>query len=164
MKSIFVQKAPYQLPQDVKKQVAEILPWINISLGLLGLIAAGWAWITGQTVNRMINNTNTLLEFSGGTPVDTLGVFFWTSLLILVAVSVLLIASVPGLKERSLVRGWNLAYYATLLNGIYGLVVLVSEQADAPLRCAGAVLVSVVGLYVLWQLRDQYTDKKHPKN
>lgn len=158
---LLVKKAPVQIPEAGRKAIVEWSPWINLVFGVLGLIASWYLWEGAHRVNRLIDVVNNSIYAEvGGTAVTKLGVFFWISLLALIASSVIMLAAVPGLRERSKKKGWNLAFYGVLLNFAYGLVYLFSNQVSAFANFIWAIVTTTFGLYVLFQIRSYFNGSR----
>lgn len=159
---LLVKKAPVQIPESGRKVIVEWSPWINLALGILGLIASWYLWEAAHRVNQLVDAINTTFytDVYGATPVAKLGFMFWLSLIALIASSVIMLAAVPGLRDRSKTKGWNLAFYAVLLNLVYGVVYLFADQGGAFSRFIWVLITTTLGLYVLFQIRSHFTDKK----
>lgn len=152
-----VKKAPFQLPEEARKLIVEWSPWINLVLGILGLLAAKWLWDAGHTVNKLVDYVSTLTQ-GYAAPVQKLGFFFYASLLSLIISAVLMLIAVPGLKAKSKSRGWDLAFYAVLFNLVYGVVYLFADQGGEVGRLISTAVSTIVGLYILFQIRGYYKD------
>ena len=65
-----------------------------------------------------------------------------------------MVAAFSGLKARKK-SGWNLLYYALLLNLAYGIVMAFTNYGGFS-YLIGAVIGSAIGLYLLFQIRSSY--------
>jgi hypothetical protein len=153
---LFVKKAPFQIPENGRKTLVQWSPWISLVVGLFGLLASLFLWQAAHTVNTIVTYVN---SYNYSAPVQHLGLFFWLSMLALLFSSVLMLASVPGLKNRSKSRGWDLAMLGVLFNFVYGLVYVFSSLGGGLGRLIGSLISLVIGLYLLFQIRSFYTDK-----
>lgn len=158
LEEVFVKKAPFQLPQNGKKWIVQWSPWINLVLGLLTLWAAKALWDLGHTVNTLVGYLNDLsVAYGGNTASPELGVFYWVSLIVLIAEAVLMLAAVPGLMKRSKSRGWNLVFLGALANIAYGVFYLFTDQGGVG-SFISSLIGSAIGLYILFQIREYYHD------
>lgn len=153
----FGEKASYQLPKEFKELLVKLAPWFAIIGGVLGLVSAYQLWRAAHYVNEWVDSVNRITEglgvrVPGQTP--TLGVMFWLSIATIVIVAILSLLAFPGLKERKKV-GWNLMFYALLVNIAHSIATLFYD-GDRFGSFIMTVLVSLAGLYILFQLRAHY--------
>lgn len=155
---VFVKKAPWQLPEKAKKWIATYSPWFGLIGGVLGLLAALSLWRAGHEVDNLVNYANQLSKAYGGAVNTThLGLSFYIALIALVAQSVVSIVAFPGLKARSKAKGWNLLFYAALVNVLYDVFRAVYYSSVSGF--IGALIGTVISFYFLFQIRSQYTAK-----
>lgn len=155
LESIFVKKAP-KLPEGAKKTIVEYLPWINLVLGLLTLWSAYALWHWAHIANSLVDYANTLNKLYGtGTVVSSrLTVGIWLGLIVLVIEALLYIAAFPGTRDKKK-AGWNLLFYALLVNVVYGVVVMFTSYGGFG-SLISYVVGSAIGLYILFQIRSSY--------
>jgi len=155
LSDIFVKKAP-ELPAGGKKALVEYLPYINLVLGLVTLYSVYVVWHWAHLANTLINYANTLSAAYGGPAVagNRLGVGIWLSLIVLAIEAGLYIAAFPATKARKK-SGWDLLFYALLVNVVYGVVILFTDYGGIG-NLIGAVIGSAIGLYLLFQIRASY--------
>jgi hypothetical protein len=158
LSDVFVKKAP-ALPENTKKALVQYVPWVNLILGLLALWAAYNLWQWAHWVDRLVDYTNSLTALYGAPAptVSRLSLAVWLSLAVLVVEAVIYIAAFSPLRARKK-QGWNLLFYAMLVNVVYGLVVMFTDYGG-PGSFVGSVIGTVIGLYFLFQIRDQYNGK-----
>jgi hypothetical protein len=161
LEDIFVKKAP-ALPSNGKKAIVEYLPWINLVLGLLSLWAAWALWHWAHAASKLIDYANSLSAVYGGPTVanNRLTVGIWLGLAVMIVQALLYIAAFPGLRDRKK-AGWNLIYYALLVNVVYGVVVLFTDYGGFG-NLVGSVIGSAIGFYFLFQIRASYSEAKAP--
>jgi uncharacterized membrane protein HdeD (DUF308 family) len=112
--------------------------------------------------NQFVDYANTLSQaYGGGVVVHRLGVFFYLAVALLVVDGILMLLAVQSLRERK-AMGWNLLFYSVLLNAVYGVVAAFQDFGGAG-RLVSALVGTVVGLYFLFQIRDQYKAKASKK-
>jgi len=163
LNDLFVKKAP-PLPAGGKKFLVEYLPWINLILGLLSLYTVYVLWHWAHLANNLIDYANSLSAAYGGPTVATnrLSVGIWLGIAVLAVEALLYIAAFSRTRDRKK-SGWNLLYYALLLNVVYGVVVLFTNYGSVG-NLIGAIIGSGVGLYLLFQIRASYNGGKAPAN
>lgn len=153
-------KSPVQLPENARKVIVEYLPWINLVIGVFTLWGAWTLWRWAHLANTLVDYANQLSRAIGGTTVaaQRLTVVIWLGLITLAVEGVLMIAAFPGTRDRKK-AGWNLLFYAALINVVYGVIILFSDYGGAG-RFVGSLIGSVIGLYFLFQIRGYYTGRK----
>jgi len=150
-------KGAPKLPENAKKVLVQWMPWLNLVGGLFALSSVYWLYHWAHVANSLVNYTNSLSEAFGGTKVvsSRWSVGIWISLVVLAVEAVLFIAAFPGLRDRKK-AGWNLLFYAVLLNLVYGVVVMFTNYGGGG-NLFGALIGSAIGFYFLFQVRDAYS-------
>jgi hypothetical protein len=152
-------KAPYQLPASTKKSIANILWVVALVFGAIQLWLAWIFWRDAHRVNELVDWANSLTTaFGGKASVDHIGVFFYLSVVALAVDGVLLLMAVAGLKGLKK-AGWNLMFYSLLLNVAYGILRMFSEYGNEASYLIGSIISSVIGAYLLFQVRELFTGK-----
>lgn len=157
----FGEKASYQLPKEFKQLLVKLAPWFALIGGILGIISAYNLWRAAHRADEILESARRFTEGFGidiPTQDTSLGVMFWLSIASIVIVAILSLLAFPGLKERKKV-GWNLMFYALLVNIAHSVVTLF-DDGDNLGAFIMTVLFSLAGLYVLFQLRSYYIAKK----
>ena len=158
---LLVKKAPFQLPEDAKKTLVAWMPWINLVFGILQLWAALAFWNLAHLASELANFAHSAQEvISLETRAQSLGMFFWVSMFVLLADGILILTAVPGLRVRAKAKGWNLLFYALILNTLYGIFRLFSEVGGGFAAFFWASIWTVTGAYFLFQVRSYYKDAK----
>lgn len=149
-------KGAPKLPDKAKEVIAQWLPWINLILGLLSLWAAYALWHWAHLANNLVNYANELSKALGGSgvAVDRLTFGVWLAIAVLVVEALLYISAFPGTRDRKK-SGWNLLFYALLVNIVYGIVVLFTDYGGVG-NFLGYLIGSAIGLYFLFQLKPKY--------
>lgn len=151
-------KAPVQLPATVKQTLVKYIPYLALlgalltALAVLGLVQALFFTTNAvwYGVSLQVNN--------GG--VGTAMVVLWLSLLVVAVEAALYAMAFMPLKARRK-KGWNMLYWVTLLGAAYALLSLLLDGRVGSFLFS--LLSCVVGLYILFQIRDSYlptTSKK----
>jgi uncharacterized membrane protein HdeD (DUF308 family) len=151
------------LPLKTRKALAEYWPWITLVTGILQLWAVFALWGLRNLANSVIDYANNLSRALGGTNVaPKIGLFFWVSLLILLADAVLILAAFPALKEKKK-EGWDLLFLAGLVNLVYGLAQVFNDSryGGGVSRLFWSIISSAIGFWLLFQLRSQFSSETH---
>lgn len=156
---LFVKGAP-ALPPGGKKWLVKYLPWITVVIGVLTLLATLSLWRAGHTVNQLVDYANQLSQAYGGKAVaaSKLGVGYWLALVTLAAEGILYIAAFPALKANKK-SGWNLMFYALLVNVAYGFFAIFTSYAGVG-NFIGSLIGAAIGGYLLFQIRASYKGSK----
>jgi hypothetical protein len=155
LNDVFVKQTP-ALPAGGKKWLVEYLPWINLILGLFTLYTAYLLWHWAHYTNSLINYANSLSSIYGSQPVvvNRLGFGVWLGVVVLVIEAILYLAALPAIRNKRK-SGWDLLFYALLINVVYGVVILFTDYGGIG-NLIGAVIGSGIGLYLLFQIRASY--------
>ena len=156
LNDLFVKQAP-ELPSNAKKAIVVYLPWINLILGLLTLYSVYVIWHWAHTVNSLINYANSISAAYDAPPIATNRLSFgiWLGLIVLAVEALLYIAAFPATRDRKK-SGWDLVFYAFLLNVAYGLVIMFTSYGGVG-SFIWSLIGSAIGFYFLFQIRDSYT-------
>ncbi len=141
---IFVKKAP-PLSSNAKRAIVAYLPYINLVLGVLTLLVAWGLYDAAHTVNYLIGSLATVSHVT---------FTVWLVISVLVIEAIIFIAAFPATKARKK-SGWDLIFYAFLINVAYGIVVLFTDYGGTG-RLIGSLVGSAVGFYFLFQIRGNY--------
>lgn len=135
LETYLVKKAPFQIPAKWRENLVKWMPWIV----LLVLILAMPAILALFGLSLFIAP----FAYLGG-----LGYGFNYSVAIIVLAATLVLEglAIPGLFKRQK-SAWRLLYYSALLNALYNLI---------SFNIGGAILGTVISLYLLFQVRELY--------
>jgi hypothetical protein len=152
-------KSAPKLPENGKKMIVEWLPWINLIVGAFTLLSVYWLYNWAHAVNSAVDYLNDISRIYGGTGISTSrwSVGLWIAVVVLAVEAVLYIMAFPATKARKK-SGWDLLFYALLVNVAYGIVLLFTDYGGVG-RFIGSIVGSVIGLYFLFQIRDMYLKK-----
>ncbi len=150
-------KSAPKLPENGKKWLVKYLPWINVVLGALMLLAAWNLYHWAHTVNKLIDYANSFYKTSTGSNLnkDRLTVGIWLAIIVLVVQAVLYIAAFRGTRDRKK-AGWNLMFYAALVNIVYGVILLFTDYGGVGTFIM-SLIGSAIGLWLLFQIRSSYS-------
>jgi len=151
-------KAPFKLPESARKTLAGALWWLTGIGGVLQVWAAYTLWKDWHYVDDLAQAANAWARAYGvDTGVGELGIGFYLSLAVLAVSGVLLLLAVAGLKAFKK-AGWNLVFYSLLVNLAYGVVVAFTDYGGFG-DLIGAAIGSVIGAYLLFQVRGHFSGK-----
>jgi len=143
-------KAP-QLPENVRKGLANAMPWLTLAGGVLSLLAA-------LSVYQIITQLNGVYQIFGySNAVAGVNLLSWVTVFMLIAEAVLFFIAFPDLRLYRK-KGWSLVFWASLVNVVY---VVFSNLFNGGFVDVGQLIFmligTVVGVYLLFQIKDYYT-------
>ncbi len=152
---LLVKKAP-PLPPNGKKALVEYLPWINLVFGLITLYTAWALWHWAHVASGLIDYANDLsARYSGSSvAIDRMGIGIWIGLIVLSLSAILYLAAFQATRQRKK-SGWDLMFYAILLNVAYGVVIVFSSYGGIG-NLLATIIGAAIGLYLLFQIRASY--------
>lgn len=164
LNDVFVKNAPYQLPENAKKVIVDILPWLNLIFGVLTLLSAYWLYQAATVVDRWVGWANEVSRAYGGSvsvDANRLSLMVWLGIIVLAVEGVLWIAAFPGVRDKRK-AGWNLLFIALLVNIVYGFLSLFINVGSYSgiSGFLGYVISTAIGLYLLFQIRSAFLGKK----
>lgn len=156
LEGVFVKNAPFQLPKNAQDTLVKIVPWLNLAGGILFLLTARALWSWARATSTLADYVNDLNRIYGGADltVDRFSTFVWLGIIILVVEAVLYLWAFPLTKSRKKL-GWDLMVYALLVNLVYGVVIAFTDYGGF-FSLFSALVGSVIGLYLLFQIRAHY--------
>jgi|SRR5665213_417889 len=152
---LFVKKAP-PLPPGGKKALVEYLPWINLVLGLLELWTVSILWHWAHVANSIGTLYGSLTIANRG-----MNAGLWLGLVLLGVQAIIYIAAFSPTKARKK-SGWDLLFYALLLNIVYGAVIMFTSYGGVG-NLISSIIGSGVGFYLLFQIRSSYSKESASK-
>lgn len=143
----FTTNAPFQLPEEWRKNIVRVAPWIALIAAVLGGLAAlgllfplvGWSAFLG-----IISPWFTLMS--------------WMAFAALVGQTVLMALAYNGLKRQQ-IEGWNYVFYGALLSIAWSLFNWLQYPSNIG-ALLGAAIAAAVELFILFQIRGYYTGAK----
>jgi hypothetical protein len=155
LQAIFVDKLP-PLPSNGKKFLVKNLPYISAVVGALTLLAAWELWRWAHIANDLIHYANEMSRMYGGEQVATtrMNATIWLALIVLLIEAVLYLMAFQPTKDRKK-AGWNLLFYAALVNVVYGIISIFTDYNGFG-SFLGTVIATGAGLYLLFQIRESY--------
>lgn len=145
-----------KISDKARNVIVEWAPWADLVIGLFMVWAVYWLWHWAHVANALVDYANQLSASLGyGTVASTrMGAMVWVGLVVLAVEAVLYLAAFPGLKSRSK-GGWNLVFWAAILNAVYGIVALFTDYGGFG-NFLGYVIGTLVGLWILFQIKPAY--------
>lgn len=153
-------KVAPNLPDNAKKTIVQWLPWLNLLAGAASLWAAYALWHWAHLANGLVTYVNQLNALYGGSSavVNRMGIGLWIALVVVAFEGVLFLMAFPATKVRAK-RGWDLMFYAALVNLAYGIVLMFTDYGSLG-NFLGYAVGTVVGLWLLFQIRPKYVSGK----
>lgn len=145
LENYLVKKAPFQIPAAGREFIVKATPWLDLILLILLLPAILAVFTLGSAVG----------VFAPAVGVNV-GALYYVALVVLLAQAVVMAVALPGLFKRKK-SAWKLLYWAALVSFVYGVVSWLSTPA-AFLGLVWNVITTVISLYILFQVRDHYTN------
>jgi hypothetical protein len=159
MEEYLVKKSPVQIPENGRKALVQWMPWIALVFGVLSLLSALGLWNLAHRANDLINLSDQISRAYGGPGVSTnYGFVFYAAFVVLLVSGLLMVLSFMPLKNRQK-RGWDLALLGVVVNFVYGIVYLFSGVGSVAGRFVSTILSTLIGLYLLAQIRSYYLGK-----
>ncbi len=148
------------LPANAKKNLVAVWPWLALIFGILQLAAAWALWRLLDATQPLIDLTNQLSQYYGGSSVgysafDKTVIYLGIATLVLDGV-ILLMAFSPLQKLQR--RGWDLLFLGSVLNVVYSVVAVFISGRGFGSFIMGLV-GSALGFYLLFQIKDSYKGK-----
>ena len=134
-----VEKAPFSIPENIKKLIVDLGPYFVILGIILGLPTVLAVFGLGALFSPFTT-------FLGPSYMITYGINYVISMIIYGAALVFQALAIPGLFQRQR-KGWLYLFYASLVS-------LVSGVLGGNL--IGTLVGSIIGWYVLFQVREYY--------
>lgn len=142
-----------KLSEKAKTNIVSWLPWVNLVLGVLSLWGAYALWHWAHLVSNLVNYINA--AYGTNSAVDRMSTGLWLGLVVIAAEGVLFLMAYPATQKKQK-RGWNLMFYAALLNAVYGVVLLFTDYGTSG-NFIGYLVGTVIGLWILFQIKSKYT-------
>lgn len=145
-----------KLPSNAKETLVKIWPFLALIFGILQLFVAWGLYDLTRSVNNIATYFGTVLDVSiGYSGRDKF--FIYLGVAILVVEALIMLKAYPKLVKRRK-AGWDLLFLGALLNVVYGMVNLfISGRGIGDFLMS--LLASVLGFYLLYQVKEKYTAK-----
>ena len=148
-------KAPLKLSEANRKSLAGAMWWLALVAGVLQVWLAWSFWHIAHIVNAIVDTTNSIsMAYANSMVVNHLGFFYYLTLITIAVSAVLMLLAAPNLKAMHK-QGWNLLFYSLLVNVVFGVLRLFSGYGNI-IDLLGALVGSVIGAYLLFQVRDYF--------
>ena len=146
-----------KLPKGFTDFLVQIAPWVTLLGGIFSIYSAYVIWKWAHLSNGLVDYANSISQLYGGEAVadERLTVMLWVGMAVLGVMGVIYLMAFSPLKEKKK-KGWDLLFLATIVNIVYGVVMLFSDYSYGG-GIVGTVLGALIGWYFLFQIRDYYT-------
>lgn len=168
---LFGKGAPYQMSAKAKQALADATWIIVLIIGIMQAWTALVLWGIGHTTTAVVTYSNyTSVTYGNGAIAAQPGFFFYIAFLAVLVDAGLLLLAVPSLKDHGK-HGWDLVYYALLLDVIYSFLRAFSNIGGGFGQFVVLLFFSAVAAYFLFQIRGIFvggrtkatvTAAKHP--
>lgn len=136
-----VKKAPFAIPENWKEILVKVIAWVNVIRIVMALLALPVLLGLGALIG--------VLDVASGATINPLSnIWGILSLVFTLASLVLYILAAKGLFARK-AQAWRLIFYAQLLSVVQSLVAG---------QLVSMIIGLVIGMYVLYQMRDKYVN------
>lgn len=154
------------IPKSAKDWLVQYWPYIALVIGILQLVSAAILWTAITAATPYLDQANRFsqqLYGVGYAPVysATDKMFFYIAIGLLVVNAVIFLLAYKPLTKK-LKKGWDLLFLAALLEIVYG-VAQIFMPGYGPGSFLMTAIATVLGLYLLFQIRDRYTTKNTQK-
>jgi hypothetical protein len=161
---IFNESFP-DLPTDTKKFIVKYVPWLSLAAGLLSIWSAWDLWNSAHSVNTVVSYANNIgVTYSQPriiTTTNQVTIGVWLGVILILIEAILYIAAYRGLVAQKK-SGWNLIFYGLGVNIVYGLVLAFTNYGGFG-TFLSYLIVSFIGLYLIFQIRSAYIPKAKRK-
>lgn len=154
MDDLLVKKAPFQIPEDGRKTIVKYLPIIALVFGILSLLAALRLYNATRKVAEYADEINELSRAFGNGNVVEYTFLYYIALLVLVLQGLILLVAFKPLKSNQK-KGWDLLLLGVVTSFAFGLMYLFTDFGNLA-NFIGTIIGTVIGLYILAQIRSHY--------
>lgn len=153
---LFHKTIKLELPENVKKWIADNSWWIVLVGGVLSVFSAYSLWQAATVANSLVDYANQLSAYAGVAPTTQgLGVVTYLALAGVLLQAVLMLLAFQKLKEHKK-AGWNLVFYSSYITLAVGVIYVFSS-----LYGVASLISSLVGTFIGWfflfQVRKYFT-------
>ena len=149
-------KGTPELPEKSKKSLVKYLPKIILVVGILQLFAAWFLWQATRFVGSLYRVSDIISGIEVG-PSNFQKLMMYFGIIMLVIDSIILLKAYP-LIEKKLKQGWDLLFLGSVINVVYSVLNFFMYNRGFSgflLNLVG----SVIGFWLLFQIRASYTKK-----
>jgi len=148
----FFAKFPH-VPESGRKVIVQILPWLALVFGILGIIAA----VAGGLIMSILSIPALLTGNIGG-------LVMFTAVIVSLTAAILEVLAFKPL-QTGMKKGWNFLYYALLLGIISTLISILGNTVNGsvygmtvivPTLISGAIGF-IIGGWILFEVRGHFT-------
>lgn len=148
------------LPKNVKETLATVWPWVALVFGVLQLAGAWQLWRLFDRAQPYLDLANQYSQYYLGQSIGYSGfekTMIYLAIAMLVVQGVIMLMAFSPLKSR-LKRGWDLVFLSVLISVLYAVVTIFIDARGFG-SFIFSMILTAVGLYFLFQLKDLYSDK-----
>jgi len=151
---LFVRNAP-RLSKTARKTIVAWMPIVSLFAGVLALLTAMGLWRWARIPDKFAGVCNAhSVSGCGNQTVSRFSTWLWIALISIVIEGVLYLLAYSKLWNNKR-KGWKYMYRGMLLNLMYAIASLFTGPGRM-LHFMSSLIVSILGLYVLFQVRRSY--------
>lgn len=151
---VFDKKMSWKLPKSVRNSLGRVLWILALVGGILQLWSVWQLWQIGHYIRAVFDS-----ELGHTWQQPDLGFFFYLAVIVLLVEAVMVLVASPKLKARKK-EGWDLLFYALLINLVYGLMRLFTGFAGLS-NLIWVLISTAIAAYFLFQVRDYFVKSKN---
>lgn len=157
--TVLVKNAPFQLPKEAKDWLVKYAPLFAVITGFISILLALGLWQLTRATNIAIDYLNSVSQQVGqGSVARKLGLFWYLALASLIVQSIMQFVAYSGLRDRKKM-GWNWLFYSALVSVVVGIFYIFIQDRGV-LSFIWNLITAIISLYLLFQIRSYYTNKK----
>lgn len=147
------------LPSESKRGLSLVWPWLALGAGVMQILTALWLYQWASVVNDYINWVNSTPQLANANLVtDRFSLWVWIAIAVLVIDALILLIAFPRLRKKQK-SGWDLLLLAAVINLVYGFISVFIDGRGMISGLLGALVGSLLGIYLLFQVREFYGGK-----
>lgn len=150
-------KSAPKIPENGRKSIVEIMPWVALVFGILQLLAA-WALYGLTTVaSGYIELADQISRSVGGRGVGLSSgekTIIYSGIILVLIDAVILLIAFPKLQQK-LKSGWDLLFLGSLINVVYAIVSIFMSGRGVS-NFILSLIGSIVGFWLLFQIKSHY--------
>ncbi|HEY1085715.1 MAG TPA: hypothetical protein VGE34_03240 [Candidatus Saccharimonadales bacterium] len=153
---LFHKTIKVELPENIKKWIADNAWWIVLVGGILSLLSAFSVWQAATATSRLLDYANQLSASVGvASTSQNIGIVTYVAIAGIVAQAVMMLLAFQQLKEYKK-SGWNLMFYTSYISLAIGVVYVFSSLYGVA-SLIGSLVGVFIGWFFLFQVRKYFT-------
>ena len=146
----YTKTVTFNLPENVRKWLADNVWWLTLVGGVLSLLGAVSAWNAAHFADSYLSMARSV----GVQVQNNLGIMFYLAIGVMVAEGVLYLLAFQKLQKHQK-AGWNLLFYVSLLSLVLAVLYLFVPGYGAG-SLVGTIIGTFIGWFLLFQVRKYF--------